>query len=79
MPARKKLRRPGLSLRELSTSPALLISLSVSPRPSSPAAFPDTLRRQAPGRVAFAALLVLFGRGCSGSADDRPERSIRWR
>ena len=55
-------RSSGLSLRELSTSPALLISLSVSPQPSSPAAFPDTLCHQAPGRMAFAALLVLFGR-----------------
>ena len=47
---------------ELSTSPALLISPSVSPQPSSPADFPDPLCRQASGRVAFAALLVLFGR-----------------
>ena len=31
---------------ELSTSPALLIPLPVPPQPSSPAAFPDPLRRQ---------------------------------
>jgi hypothetical protein len=47
---------------ELSTSPALLIPLPVPPQPSSPAAFPDPLSRQASGRVAFAALLVLLGR-----------------
>jgi hypothetical protein len=46
---------------ELSTSPSLLIPFPVSPRPSSPAAFPDSLRRQSPGRVAFTTLLVLFG------------------
>ena len=47
-----------------STSLALLISLSVSPQPSSPAAFPDTLCRQVSvsGRVAFTTLLVLLGR-----------------
>ena len=50
------------TLKELSTSPALLILPSVSPQPSSPANFPDPLRRQVSGRVAFTALLVLFGR-----------------
>src|SRR5215471_11785528 len=52
----------GLSLMELSTPPVLLISLPVSPQPSSPAAFPDTLGRQSPGRVAFTTFLVPFGR-----------------
>ena len=37
----------GSFAQELSSSPALLISLSVSPRPSSPAGFPDPLGRHA--------------------------------
>src|SRR5207253_10955650 len=57
-----------LSLKELSTSPALLISLSVSPRPSSPAGFPDPLGRHASGGAAFAAPPVLPSRPTTSRA-----------
>src|SRR3954462_3268546 len=52
----------GLSLKELSTLPPLLISPSGPPRPSSPAGFPGTRCRHWRGHAAFTALAVLPSR-----------------
>src|SRR6266436_1406228 len=62
------LSREARAMPVASEPPALLISLSVSPRPSSPAGFPDPLGRHASGDATFAAPPVLPSRPTTSRA-----------